>query len=237
MAERQLPPYKAEKVQDGFWMIDQQGVRCFLFEGEEDALLVDAGFGGDLRSICEELTDKPIQLIVTHADGDHLGAKDQFDVYMMHPAEFSYYAQRHQEPINAVPVWEGDVLDLGTYQFEVVLLSGHTPGSIGLLEREKRFLIGGDTVQSGPVYMFGNGRNLPAYLAAIRKLQAMGADFDKIYSSHGEVVLDKDILVDIEILADEICQGEWPEPQEAPAHMPETVKTYAKGRAAFYLEK
>ena len=44
-------------------------------------------------------------------------------------------------------------------------------------------------------------------------------------------------LVDIEILADEICNGEWPEPQEAPAHMPETVKTYAKGRAAFYLEK
>ncbi len=59
-------------------------------------------------------------------------------------------------------LWEGTVIDLGFWKFEVILTPGHTPGSIMLLDREKRLLISGDTIQAGDIYMFGPGRNLPA---------------------------------------------------------------------------
>ena len=72
MNKQQLPPYEPVKIDEKFWAIEQNGVRCYLFEGEDMALLVDAGFGGDLKTVCEKLTDKPIQLLITHADGDHM---------------------------------------------------------------------------------------------------------------------------------------------------------------------
>ncbi|MBQ3009207.1 MAG: MBL fold metallo-hydrolase [Oscillospiraceae bacterium] len=233
----QYPPYATEKISEHFWVIHQQGVRCFLFEGEDMALLVDAGFGGKLKEECEKLTDKPIHLILTHADGDHTGAAAQFGPVMMHPAEFAYCEMRSGKAVNAIPVWEDDVIDIGTFRFEIILISGHTPGSIALLEREKRFIITGDTVGTEPVYMFNTGRNMPAYLAAVRKLKGMSEDFDVIYASHGKINPPKDILRQLCVLAGEITNGKYPPAKPAPAHMPETVKIYAKGDAAFYCEK
>ncbi len=232
-----FPEFEVKKIKEGFWAINQGGVRCFLAEGTEKALLVDAGFGGNLKTLCETLTEKPLELIITHADPDHVGAAGQFDGFYMHPAEFTTMAAKHGSAEDAVSIWEGDIIDLGGFRFEVVLLSGHTPGSIGLLEREKRFLIAGDTVQSTPVYMFGSHRSVPAYRAAIKKLMTMTGDFDTIYCSHGEISLGTEILADLHALAGDICRGDWPEESPAPAHLPETVQIYGKGPARFYLEK
>ncbi len=232
-----FPPFTTEKVNDSFYVISQQGVRCFLFVGDDMALLVDAGFGGDLKAVCESITDKPVHLILTHADGDHRGAEKQFGLFMMHPAEFSYYKMRRGRDPAAIPVWEDDVIDIGTYRFEVVLISGHTPGSIALLERDKRFIITGDTVGTEAVYMFGDGRNLPAYLAAVKKLKSMADEFDVIFASHGRINPPKEILKELCQLAGEIVNGKRPSPRPAPAHMPENVKIYGKGNAAFFLEE
>lgn len=233
----QFPAFTTEKINDTFWVIEQQGVRCFLFEGDDMALLVDAGFGGNLKAECEKLTKKPIHLILTHADGDHTGAYRQFGPVMMHPAEFSYFEMRNGKTLNAIPVWEDDVIDIGTYRFEVILISGHTPGSIALLERDKRFIITGDTVGMVPVYMFNTGRNLPAYLASVRKLKSMADDFDAIFASHGKINPPKEILKELCVLAGEMINGKYPPAQPAAPHMPETVKIYSKGNAAFYYEK
>ena len=178
MSNRTFPEYKPVQISDGFWAIEQNGVRCWLFEGDDMALLVDAGFGGDLKSVVQTLTDKPVQLILTHADMDHIGAAWQFGPVMMHPAEFSYYEMRNGRLPETIPVWEGETIDIGRYCFEIILISGHTPGSVALLEKNHRFIITGDTVGKEPVYMFGNGRNMPAYLAAIRKLKGIKSDFD-----------------------------------------------------------
>lgn len=58
-------------------------------------------------------------------------------------------------------LWEGTVIDLGFWKFEVILTPGHTPGSIMLLDREKRLLISGDTIQAGDIYMFGPEGTFP----------------------------------------------------------------------------
>jgi glyoxylase-like metal-dependent hydrolase (beta-lactamase superfamily II) len=48
-------------------------------------------------------------------------------------------------------VEDGDIVDLGNRRFEVIHLPGHSPGSIGLLERETEILFSGDAIYDGPL--------------------------------------------------------------------------------------
>lgn len=188
--------YRAVPLAPGFWNIEEEGVRMFLLEGEDEALLVDAGFGGPLKSFLAAVTDKPVRrVVVTHSDGDHTGACGQFDEILMHPAEFERYMSRGgPAPERVRPLWEGERLAVGSRTLEAVLLPGHTPGSLALLERRERFLLAGDAVQNAPVYMFGPGRNMPAFVRSTEKLMAMAGAFDRIYCCHGDRVLAPDIL-------------------------------------------
>jgi len=189
-------PYTAHLLAPGFWRIEEGGVRMFLFEGEGEALLMDAGFGsGDLKVFLATLTSAPVtRVVVTHSDGDHTGALHQFDSILMHPAEFARFAEKGGDLSRVTPLWEGDTLTIGRRTFEVLLLAAHTPGSIVLLDRDNRILMGGDMVQDGPLYMFGDGRCLPAFPHAMDRLSALSPAFDVIYSSHYTPVLTPDIL-------------------------------------------
>jgi glyoxylase-like metal-dependent hydrolase (beta-lactamase superfamily II) len=69
---------------------DTEEVRIVLVEGDERAVVVDAGRGiGDLRGMVESLTDLPHELVVTHWHWDHIGAASQFDSVRIHPAEMT----------------------------------------------------------------------------------------------------------------------------------------------------
>ncbi|MCR4607257.1 MAG: MBL fold metallo-hydrolase [Oscillospiraceae bacterium] len=235
MDEKKFSTYLTE---DGFWCIEQMGVRSFLFVGDSEALLVDCCFGGDLRSVCEGITDKPLRVVITHADGDHTGCARQFEKIYMHPAEFDRYYLKNNHDAPAAPLWEGDVIDIGTFRFEVILIPGHTPGSIALLEREKRFVIGGDSIASGPIFMFGDGRNVPAFLASMEKLKNLRADFDKVYGSHHRLIEDPAVIDDLASFASDVLEGDLPEPQDDPGgKAPPHVRLYCRGNAGFLLAK
>jgi hydroxyacylglutathione hydrolase len=81
----------------------------------------------------------------------------------MHLSEFDYYKSKNENAVPMEAVWEGDIIDLGTYSLEVIPIPGYTPGCIALLEKEKRFIIGEDIIQLGSMFMFGNGSNFHAY--------------------------------------------------------------------------
>lgn len=185
--------YSATVLAPDVWAIEDGGVRCFLVQGPQEAMLVDTGFGGgDLLAFIRTLTPLPVFLVNTHGDGDHIGCNHQFDRVLMHPAEFDRWSTKSIGPLPR-PLWEGQVLTLGQYTFEVILIPGHTPGSIALLERHQGWLIAGDSVQAGTIYMFGPGRNLPAYLCSLEKLSAL-AGVEKIFPSHGPLPLAPSIL-------------------------------------------
>ncbi len=187
-----MPTYTTTKIMKNFYSIELHDmVRCFLLLGEREALLVDTCTGeGDLKAVVEGITKLPVTVVFTHADRDHIGAAKHFERRLMHPSEFDYYAGKNEEPAAMEPLWEDDILDIGTFRFEVILLPGHTPGSIALLEEEKRFLIGGDSVQTGgSIFMFGPGRNFRAYRASMEKLQDIMDAFDVVYSSHYDLAV------------------------------------------------
>ena len=231
--------YSAFSPAPGFHVIEEGGrmvVRMFLFEGEDEALLVDAGFGGgDLKAFCATLTDKPVRRVVlTHADPDHTGCCGQFETVLLHPAEYDRCRNKNKLDFSAVrPLWEGEKLRIGARELEVLLIPGHTPGSIALLDRENRMLIGGDTVQNGGIFMFGEGRSLPAFVASIDKLLALGDVFDLCYASHGEPTVPRDILPQLRQGALDVMAGKIPA-QEPPRPMP--CKFYDCGNVRFLAD-
>ena len=186
--------FKINKIREDFYSIEQGFVRSFLILGDREALLIDTGAGGNLKEFVEEITKLPITVIFTHADNDHTGSADQFERRLMHPSEFDYYESHAEKSVLMEPVWEGDIIDTGTYSFEVIHIPGHTPGSIALLEREKRFLIGGDSIQIGSIFMFGNGRNFHAYRASMKKLHGRINEFDIVYASHNVLSMDANTI-------------------------------------------
>lgn len=230
--------FTVTKLSDNFYSLDQRGVRAFLFVGEDAAILVDTCFGGDIKAACEAITDKPITLITTHADPDHMGCDGQFPKHYLHEAEFPRYESRNNSPVTAKPLAEGDIITTGDYSLEVVLIPGHTPGSIALLDRQHKFLVSGDTVQDSCIFMHGEGRDLQAFRGSIQKLDRMRQKglFDTVYASHGTVSLPADVLTDHLALADAVLTGTAEPVGPAPDWFPETVKTYGWGRVKMYYE-
>ncbi|MDR0861545.1 MAG: MBL fold metallo-hydrolase [Oscillospiraceae bacterium] len=223
-------PYEVIKIADGSWRIEENGVRSFLFVGTEKALLVDTGFGsGDLKAVVEGLTELPVILANTHADGDHTGCNLQFPVAHLSPSEYVYYHETKPDAPVA-PLWDGDIIDLGGRSFEVVDIPGHTTGSVALLDRAGRVLISGDTCSAGAIFMFGKHRNLTAYIDSIKRLIALSPAFDVIYPSHGDFPLAAEALHKLLAGALALLAGEL-EAAEPPFPIP--AKLYSADGAAF----
>ncbi len=174
------------------YIFEEGGVRFFLLNGDEKSLLIDSGMmTKNAKDIVSDYTNKEILLINTHADMDHIGSNAQFDTCFMHPSECVNYKGK----IKAV--WDGDILDLGNRRIQIIHIPGHTPGSIALLDINRRILFSGDPIQkNGKVFMFGSMRNLQANILSMEKLEKMDS-FDFIYPSHGEYPLEKECIAKI----------------------------------------
>ena len=234
MPEMPVPkPPEAVKVDETTYLIEDNGVRCIFYIGSEKALLFDTGFGenGSVRPVAESLTSLPIMLVNSHADPDHIGCNAEFDVAFMHPAEMAYYAKHVKPDAQVHPVWEGDVIDLGGRKLEVVLIPGHTPGSIGLLDRVNRTIATGDTICAGPVFMFDEVRSIHAYMASMYRLIGLFDAFDDILPAHGVCPVPKDTVNKALKAAKMLLAGELT-PTDPP--MPVPAKVYLNDGVGFF---
>ena len=227
-------PLEAVKIDDRTYRIEDNNVRCMLFIGTERALLIDTGFGqtGSLKELVGKLTDKPLMLIITHADPDHIGGIGEFETAYMHPSEMPRFAvENTKKNVQAAAIWDGDVIDIGGRRFEVVLIPGHTTGSLALLDRENGIIVTGDSISSGPVFMFGEGRDIRAYMASMVKLIGMKDAFSEIYPSHGPLPLATGQIDKALAAAEKLLAGEL-SPEEPPFPIP--AKMYMYDGAGFY---
>ena len=176
---------------DHTWIIEDSGVRCFVLEGEEYTALIDTGMMiEDIRSIVKGLSDKPIRLLNTHADRDHIGCNSQFDTVCLGIHELQHYRLNHVDQ-KLIPLYEGDVIDLGNRKLIVYDLSGHTPGSIAFYDENNEVLISGDPIQKdGRVFMFGEQRSLAGYVKSLERLLECKPAIREIWPSHAELPLD-----------------------------------------------
>lgn len=68
---------------------------------------------------------------------------------------------------------EGDIVDTGDRQFEVLHLPGHSPGSIGLWEKSTGILFSGDAIYDGPLLDELHDSHIPTYIRTMRRLRAL----------------------------------------------------------------
>ena len=97
----------------------------------------------------------------------------------------SDYRVKAAEPSTALH--EGHVFDLGDPSLRVLHLSGHTPGSIGLIDEKARILFSGDTVYNLNLLIdFVPKSDVNKYVQSCRRLQILSNHVDVVFLGHGD---------------------------------------------------
>ena len=178
--------FQTSNLSPGLWAIWDEGINLYLIAGKDRAVLLDSGFGSfdGLRQHCETLCGLPVDLIHTHAHGDHTGGDGAWSEAWLHPAEWADYRRARGEAMVLHPLEEGMALELGERTLEVLHLPGHTQGSVALLDRANRLLFSGDTVMAQPVFLFTPSSSPTHYRSSLQRLQALSCAYDMVYPCH-----------------------------------------------------
>lgn len=211
------------------------GVCIYLVEGEEQAVLLDTGFGfGDLKAYVDSLTDKPYVVVLSHGHMDHAGGAVQFEtVYLnMRDWELEKWHSTRERRIWDVqhgpggmpegvteadflpsrtqpylPVDEGDNFSLGGVTVVPVAVPGHTAGSLIFLIPEDRIAILGDACGEHTLLLFDESAPIAEYRQALLHVQDYADQFDVVLRNHGSFTSPKQILADNIELCGDILAG------------------------------
>lgn len=86
---------------------------------------------------------------------------------------------------------DGDRIDLGGRELEVIHTPGEAPDHICLLDRREGILFCGDILLEGPVWTHLEGGSLPDLVSSYRKLMGSFADIRHLMPSHNTPWLDR----------------------------------------------
>jgi glyoxylase-like metal-dependent hydrolase (beta-lactamase superfamily II) len=89
------------------------------------------------------------------------------------------------EPVAAGgTVDDGDLVDLGGRALRVLHTPGHSPADVSLELVGEGLLFGGDTVNTGPVYVQNEDSSLPQLRASLARLVARSAAYTRVFCCH-----------------------------------------------------
>jgi len=189
-------------------------VISYLITGSRRAILFDTGMGiGDMRRTVRALTALPITVLNSHTHNDHVGDNWQFDDVRNLDTEFTRAnakgsredAQAELLPselCTALPagfdaaayctrpwniagwIHDGDSIDLGGRNIEILTTPGHTPDAISLLDRRNGLLFTGDTYYPAPIWLYRPETDLAAYESSLRRLTALAPQVNLLLTSH-----------------------------------------------------
>lgn len=188
----------------------------------------------DLKALVNGLCPgKEIIVVNTHAHGDHNSGNGQFerayvgrgdlpdarmDMDKAMREQFCEHFLRHEEKLaqwnlsewqpkaaaQTLPLADGDVIDLGGVQLEVLETPGHTVGSICLLDRKNGYLFTGDMALTWQVWgQLKNSASLKTYGESLHRLAQLAPAVREVFPAHGkpdnpfewpEYHLDPDVL-------------------------------------------
>ncbi len=225
--------FTVKDLGNGIWTIDEGRVRSYLVCGDKEALLIDTGFGAaDFKEEIAKITDLPFRVALTHADMDHLGGCDQFEEVYLHPCDYHMF-RKHEEfyGVELIALRDGDVFHLGNRNIEVIHIPGHTPGSVAFLDQKAKVLFSGDTVQEGPIFMFGDNRSLEAFRESLARLSGRYEDFNAIYPAHHSFPISREYIPALIVSAKELMSGKLVGEEGGPSGM--NAKVYRDGDVSF----
>jgi len=171
--------------------------------------VIDAGTGfnftrlQDFLNVMKKKLDDFGHVINTHAHFDHVGGngflfnaavsihEDDADVVESGDTEMSlagFFDGKLKPRRVARKLKEGDIVNAGGAEIEVIHTPGHTPGSICLYDKATKTLYSGDTVFADGVGRTDTPGGDPAALQeSLKKLAKLSVD--RIMPGHGQPVL------------------------------------------------
>jgi len=109
---------------------------------------------------------------------------------------------------NRRPLSDGMRLNLGDRTLEVICTPGHTPGSVCLLDIERRQLFSGDTVcDEGVLLHLEHSNSVETFKESILRLKAASKRFGLIWPAHHALPLDQSWMDEYITCADQIIAG------------------------------
>jgi len=179
--------FKSTLIAPGTWQILSDGDYTYLVEGDNEALVIDSGYGaGNIRDYCQTLTKKPVRNIAnTHDHFDHTANNSYFErAYMSEETKkkatipFPSFEGIHfprDYPIEVIG--DGYKFQLGNRELEVFEIPNHASGSLAFLDKRERILFSGDEIM-------GRGINLNCSVAQfeknMRKIAARRSEYDRL---------------------------------------------------------
>jgi glyoxylase-like metal-dependent hydrolase (beta-lactamase superfamily II) len=183
----------------------QEEVISYLILGEKRAVLFDTGMGiSNIKKLVEHLTRLPVSVVNSHTHNDHVGdnwrfsnvfgrdtaftrqsakgsiADSQAEItpdMLCGPLPSGFDPKTYRTRPFRITNWlhDGEKIDLGGRILEVIPTPGHTPDSISLWDAQNGLLFTGDMYYQGPIYLYRPETDLDAYVASIKKMNALGA--------------------------------------------------------------
>ncbi|ANO50713.1 MBL fold metallo-hydrolase [Woeseia oceani] len=175
---------------------------------------------GDMRKVVEGLTELDIVVLNSHTHYDHTGGNYQFDTVYATATDYSRKRSAGSAPEDVAGfftegwVWkplpegldvntfrsepfaisktvaDGELIELGGRTLEVVMVPGHAPDALCLLDRENRIIFTGDTFYLASLYTHLEGSDFDAYATSAAKLAALADAYDLAFTAHNVPVVD-----------------------------------------------
>lgn len=178
----------------------------------------------DIGKVVAGLTDKPVSVLNSHTHYDHVGGNFAFaKVYAMdteftrarqsgHPNQDIAIEASTQALCRPLPggvtqqnhvgrpfkvtdfIQDGDQIDLGGRQLEVLHVPGHTPDAIALIDRAAGLMWTGDSYYSGPIWLFAPETDLDAYAKSLQRLIISAKGLKALLPAHNTPWVSPDVL-------------------------------------------
>ncbi len=203
------------KLEERTWVVETSDMTTmYILEGDDQAMLIDTGTKcKDLDKVVSNVTQKPLVVVLTHNHVDHAGNIHFFDEVYMHPYDTIVYSNSHYK---GEFKWmeDGYIFDLGGRKIKVMLMPGHTPGSVIFIDQSLQAAYTGDAFGSGEVWLQLRP-HVPMtqyYASCVRMEELMNEqNITKLYVGHYPYLkrpLDLSYIIDMKMLAKRVSEGD-----------------------------
>lgn len=227
--------YNTIEIMPEVTLIQENDVCIYLVEGQSSAIVIDTGYGLlNLKQKVEEITKNPLVVVLTHGHIDHAFgghyfekvyiSKDEIPVYEKHTdlkkqmvnddisETYGLTREKLEDWCRAKPekiefVAQGNTFDIGGNVLEIISLKGHTPGSIGILDRKHRILFSGDGVINHVWMQLPESGTIEEYLETLSSLDTYLNDFDFICTGHRQQPLQAAFINEMKLTLADLLEG------------------------------